>query len=477
MVSSYGSRPSKSLKGKVLERNRHMKTITKFTCPAFAALALASFAVLSTGQAVTPPPDGGYPGYNTAEGEQALLSLTTGQWNTALGFQALSHQTAGNSNTATGGRALFSNTTGFQNTANGAFALFANTVGVQNSAFGWKALASNTTGGQNTANGYQALFSNIAGAQNAATGYSALFANTIGAGNTADGYQALLSNTTGGSNTASGSVALDSNTTGSGNTAVGTGTLGSNTDGFSNTAIGIGALSGNTHGFRNIAVGVLAGYLTTGRDNIDIGNAGAPGEDLTIRIGSGHTRTFVAGINGVNEGGTISAVYINADGQLGTQPPPSSRHFKKDIKPMSDSSEAILALKPVTFHYKSDNSDTPQFGLIAEDVAEVNPDLVVRDANGEIYTVRYEAVNAMLLNEFLKEHRKVEKQETTISQLRSTVAQQQKDFEATVAQLTKRLDEQASQIQKVSAQLAAASPSHGGLEANGQAPQMVSSNQ
>ena len=151
---------------------------------------------------------------------------------------------------------------------------------------------------------------------------------------------------------------------------------------------------------------------------------------------------------------------------------------------MDKASEAILALKPVTFHYKSDNSATPQFGLIAEEVAEINPDLVVRDEDGEIYTVRYEAVNAMLLNEFLKEHRKVEKQngkiqqqEATISELRSTVAQQQKDFQATVAQLTRRLDEQASQIHKVSAQFAAANPPLGGLQVNRQAPQMISSNQ
>ena len=206
----------------------------------------------------------------------------------------------------------------------------------------------------------------------------------------------------------------------------------------------------------------------------------------TIRIGrsDAQSRAFIAGIHGVSvSGGT--AVFINSNGQLGTVS--SSRRFKKEIKPMDKTSESILALKPVTFHYKSDNSATPQFGLIAEEVAEVNPDLVVRNANGEIYTVRYDAVNAMLLNEFLKEHRKAEKQEVTITELRSTVAQQQKDFQATVAQLTRRLDEQAAQIQKVSAQLATGSPSHGGLEASkfatggirgdGPAPQTVLNNQ
>ena len=128
---------------------------------------------------------------------------------------------------------------------------------------------------------------------------------------------------------------------------------------------------------------------------------------------------------------------------------------------MDQTSEAILALKPVTFHYKSDSSNTPQFGLIAEEVAKVNPDLVVRDENGEVYTVRYDAVNAMLLNEFLKEHRKVEeqqskiqKQQGTISELKATVAQQQKGMEVLAAQLK----EQAAQIQKVSAELETSKP-------------------
>ena len=161
---------------------------------------------------------------------------------------------------------------------------------------------------------------------------------------------------------------------------------------------------------------------------------------------------------------------------------------------MDKTSEAILALKPVTFHYNSDNTNTPQFGLIAEEVAEVNPDLVVRDENGEIYTVRYDAVNAMLLNEFLKEHRKVEEQNgklenqaRKIQEQEATIAQLKKDFGATIAQLTARLDGQASQIQEVSAELATASPSGGGLEASkfaigrirrgGSAPQIVLNNQ
>ncbi|PYJ20732.1 MAG: hypothetical protein DME99_09280, partial [Verrucomicrobia bacterium] len=201
------------------------------------------------------------------------------------------------------------------------------------------------------------------------------------------------------------------------------------------------------------------------------------GEANTLRIGQSIFQTFIAGISGVNEGGTISAVYINTDGQLGTQPPPSSRRFKKEIKPMDQTSEAILGLKPVTFRYKSDPADAgPQFGLIAEEVAEVNPDLVMRDKTGEIYTVRYEAVNAMLLNEFLKQHkafideqRKVQQQEATIAQQRrdfqAAIAQQRKDFEASTATQQKRmesvmalLNEQAAQIQKVSAQIEVSKP-------------------
>src|SRR5207237_2741923 len=157
--------------------------------------------------------------------------------------------------------------------------------------------------------------------------------------------------------------------------------------------------------------------------NIDNGNTGSGGESGTIRIGEpiSQTKAFIAGIYNVNEGGTILPVYINSGGQLGTQAAPSSRRFKNEIKPMDESSGAILGLKPVTFHYKSDTKGTPQFGLIAEEVAEVNPDLVVRDENGEVYTVRYDAVNAMLLNEFLKEHRKNEEQGATIACLQKQV--------------------------------------------------------
>jgi len=239
---------------------------------------------------------------------------------------------------------------------------------------------------------------------------------TTGSNNTANGWEALFSNTTGQDNIAIGDSALFSNTTGGGNVSTGDSALGHNTTGNQNTAIGILALLNNT-GSGNIAVGASAGKnLTTGSNNIDIGNLGVAAEASTIRIGGPQTRTFIAGIRGrTTANANAIPVLIDSAGQLGTAS--SSVRFKHDIKPMDKTSETILALKPVTFHYKADKTSTPQFGLIAEDVAEVNPDLVVRDENGEIYTVRYDAVNAMLLNEFLKEHRKVQELERQVQVL------------------------------------------------------------
>ncbi len=407
---------------------------------------------------------------NTAYGSGALVNLTSGIWNSAFGFEALNHDTNGNQNTATGVRALFSDTSGGSNTATGVYALYGNTTGFFNNAVGAYSLANNTVGNQNTANGYKALFYNTQGDNNTATGFAALYHNTTGTYNTANGLQALYSNATGNFNIAIGIQALLHNTTGN-----------------HNAAIGIQALDSNTSGSNNIALGHLAGEnLTTGINNIDIGNGGVASESGRIRIGTTgfQLATFIAGIRGVTTGNPNAIpVLIDPVGQLGTAS--SSRRFKKEIKSMDRASEAILALKPVTFHYKSDATGTPQFGLIAEEVAEVNPDLVVRDETGEIYTVRYDAVNAMLLNEFLKEHRRVEEQQatigrletttakqgSTITELKSTVAQQQRDFQSTIAQqrndvevttaqqqneiqaLTARLEEQAAQIQKVSMQI------------------------
>jgi hypothetical protein len=440
-------------------------------------LAPKAFGVLPP-----PPPDGGYPGQNTAEGDSALFSLTTGIDNTALGFYA-----------------LYSNTTGHDNTANGVSALVSNTIGTFNTAMGVNALKSNTDGGGNTANGVQALYSNTTGYSNTANGVSALYRNTIGHGNTAtgvqalsqnntgryntgtgadalsenttgyyntaNGVQALFNNTTGHDNTANGVAALYSNTTGIFNTANGDSALNSNTRGLGNTAIGAGALFHNTTGRLNIGLGGAAGQnLTTGSNNIDISNPGVAAESNIIRVGNevaftdlmgivhpAHTKTFIAGIHGTTASGAVT-VYVNSSGQLGTLP--SSVRFKHDIHSMDKASEVILALKPVTFHYKKelDPEAIPQFGLVAEEVEKVNPDLVVRDKDGKPYSVRYDQVNAMLLNEFLKANRKIEAQ--------------QKQIEALTAGL-----------QKVSAQLELTKFATGRIRRGGPAPQTVLNDQ
>jgi hypothetical protein len=277
-------------------------------------------------------------------------------------------------------------------------------------------------GNENVAVGSEALSNLMTGTDNAAFGFAALLNNTVGSHNTAAGSQALYSNVGGPpgagiDNTAAGYQALFSNSTGSGNAAVGTEALFSNTSGSGNTALGN-----------------LAGeYLTTGDNNIDINHPGVAGDSNTIRIGNGATATFISGIYGTapSDAGTTTPVYVDANGNLGTVA--SAERFKEAITPMDQTSEIILALQPVTFRYKNDNDGIPQFGLIAEEVAKLNPNLVVRDKNGHVYTVRYEAVNAMLLNEFLKEHRRVE-------ELKAKIAQQEKDFGT-------RLKEQDAKIQ------------------------------
>jgi hypothetical protein len=411
---------------------------------------LACFVLSPLARAVNPPPDGGYPGQNTAEGDNALFRLTTGTDNTAMGFDALYSNTIGTHNTAIGSQALLHNTRGTANTAVGSEALLNNSNGAFNTATGWQALFSNTAGGYNTANGYSALLSNTTGFANTGTGHRALANNTMGIYNTATGEEALGSNSTGARNTATGWQALISNTTGNGNTAAGSSTLLQNSTGNSNTAGGNNALFNNSTGSFNIAVGNRAGFnLTTGSDNIDIGNEGRAGESGRIRIGTPDVQvaTFIAGVRGVTVPSGMPVV-VGGNAQLGTMT--SSARFKDEIKPMNKGSEAILALKPVTFRYKReiDPDGVTQFGLVAEDVEKVNPDLVARDADGKPYMVRYEAVNAMLLNEFLKEHRKVENLK---NDFQATVAQQQKE----IAALAATVKEQAAQIQKVSAQLEA----------------------
>jgi hypothetical protein len=352
----------------------------KTTPPLLIALVLLGFALLPDAHAVLPPPDGGYPGGNTAEGQNALFSLTTGQFNTAVGFLSLRNDTTGSLNTAIGAGTLLANT------AN------------QNTAAGAGALLSNTLGGFNTASGAFALFS-----------------NTTGLSNTATGAQALFNNTTANSNTAMGDRALQFNTTGAGNTAVGN-----------------LALSNNTSGAGNIALGNNAGAnVTTANDVICIGAVGA----------NVNNSCYIGRIHGVTSSGGI-AVFIGSDGKLGTTT--SSLRFKNQIKPMDEISEGLYALRPVTFCYNKeiDPAGTSQFGLVAEDVEKVNPDLVARDKEGKPYSVRYDQVNAMLLNEFLKEHRKVQELEANAARQEANIAQQQKQIESLSAGL-----------QKVSAQL------------------------
>jgi len=398
---------------------------------------------------------------NTATGREALLNNNASE-NTADGFQALKNNTTGTYNTATGSNALLNNDTGWYNTATGASTLLSNTSGVDNSAFGWGALQLNATGSDNTATGYQALYNNNAD-RNTATGAYALYANTAGRFNTADGYAALYHNI-GIGNTATGYAALFYNTA-SGNSAFGWLALAFNTGGgANNSAFGTGALKLNTSGSNNIAVGSGAGSnLTVGSNNIDIGNSGVAGESNTIRVGTQGTQTaaYVAGISGTVLDTGIPVVVDANTGQLGITA--SSQRFKTDIATMGKASEAILALKPVVFHYKNKVKGKPQFGLIAEDVAKVNPDLVVRDADGKIYTVRYDAVNAMLLNEFLKAHRTMQKQAAEIQEQKAAIA----DLKKEMGVLTARFKEQAAQIQKVTAR----------LEMNGTKPRVVAINQ
>jgi uncharacterized coiled-coil protein SlyX len=276
---------------------------------------------------------------------------------------------------------------------------------------------------------------------NTAEGQNALFSLTTGGFNTADGYLSLRSNTIGAFNTAIGAGTLPANIIGVGNTAVGSGALAFNVVGTLNTAIGGGALGSNTTGTTNTALGTFAGSGVTTANNVICIGAGVTGVNVS-------NSCFIGNIRGVTtQNANAIPVLIDSAGQLGTIS--SSARFKKEIQPMDKLSEAILELRPVTFHYKSENTNAPQFGLIAEEVAKVNSDLVVRDKNGEIYTVRYEAVNAMLLNEFLKEHRKVQEQDATIEKVKSTAAKQ----EATIAQQQRQIEALTAGLQKVSAQV------------------------
>jgi hypothetical protein len=347
---------------------------------------------------VVPAPDGCYPNYTTAEGCDALNFLTTGSGNTGLGW-----------------RSLFVNTTGNFNTGVGSGALALNNAD-SNTAVGAAALLLNTAGTKNTAVGTDALVYNGAGQQNTATGFGALFSNTIGELNTATGTQALFNTTTA-----------------TGNTAVGLNALFNNTEGSNNAAIGRDALYVNETGDFNAAVGYAAGANLTGNGNVCIG-ASVQG------AGGVSDRTWIRNV--YSDMATTRVVYIDSDGHLGTLS--SSRRYKEKIRPMDKASEALFTLRPVTFRYKKavDPSQALSFGLIAEEVAKANPALITRDKQGKPQSVRYEQINAMLLNEFLKEHRKVQELEANDAKLQKEIAA-----------LTATVKEQTAQIQKVTAQL------------------------
>ncbi|MCH7664860.1 MAG: tail fiber domain-containing protein [Acidobacteria bacterium] len=350
--------------------------------------------------------------YSTALGLNALVSSTpvVSRYNTAVGHSALRNNTEGSRNTAGGTYALRFNTEGSRNTANGAFALRNNLTGSQNTATGFYTLRLNILGSYNTASGAFALEKNK-GSNNTAVGYDALTENVAGDFNVAIGSLALKANTAS-NNSALGYRALRHNTAGFKNVAIGVDALYTNIGGDKNVAIGVDALRGSKPN-RTVAIGYQAGMsVTYGNDNIFISHPGLPADNAVMRIGLSQAKTYIAGIHGIGiDGNTDSPVLIDSSGQLGTST--SSRRFKEDIRDMKRASRGLLKLRPVTFKYKkSKGSGTKplRFGLIAEEVADVFPELVVYDDEGEPSTVRYHYLPSLLLNELQKQHRRIQVQ-------------------------------------------------------------------
>jgi hypothetical protein len=448
----------------------------KTTIPVFHMfLTIFCFGLLPNAQAVSPPPDGCYPGFTTAEGCNALNFLTTGAGNTGVGWYSLFSAGAANyntgvgagtlvlntadSNTAVGAAALLLNTSGSENTAVGTDALVYNNIGIHNTAAGAFALFNNTQGIDNTATGYQALFSNQGGGNsgnlNTATGSQALYSNTLGRFNSAFGAEALFNSDSGEENSAFGYRALynSHSFTVFANSAFGSQALQSNIDGQRNSAFGSSALASNAHGDDNIAIGVTAGLNIDGDSNVCIGLPGEAGVNNSTYIRNVNTlaQSFSAGVNN----------YVTVrltDGRLGHTSVVSSRRYKEDIKSLDKTSETLYALKPVSFRLKKEYDDTQAlgFGLIAEEVEKVNPALVYRNNKGRVESVRYEMINAMLLNEFLKAHRKMEEQEATIARLKADGATQQaviSDLKKRLETVVVRLEEQDSKIERVNDRL------------------------
>jgi Chaperone of endosialidase len=421
-----------------------MKTIMQSSTPGILVVLVALTCISSSNRAQAACPEICDGNSDTGVGNAALGGLTGGQDNTAVGDSALGSDDTGSENTAVGFFALARNHGGNWNTACGAQALQGNISGQFNTAHGFAALALNTAS-NNTAVGYEALSQNNTGGYNTAAGTLALSSNQSGGINVADGYSALQANINGFYNVACGGFALGNNTAGSYNVATGANALYYN-KGSNNTATGHQSLQNNTSGGNNVAVGYQAGNnLTTGSNNIVIGAnvPGAAGDANKIRIGKQGTQTatYIAGISGKTVASASAvAVFVDNTGKLGTIK--SSARFKEEIEPMNKASEAILQLEPVTFRYKHelDPDGVQQFGLIAEQVEKVAPDLVVHDEDGKVSTVRYEAVNAMLLNEFLKEHRKVEEQDARLVRQEELITKQQKQIDTLTATMQRVSD-------------------------------------
>jgi hypothetical protein len=401
--------------------------------------------------ATGPTGPAGATGATGATGPAGLGIIEDARLNTIAGASAMPPN-SGLSDTAFGYATLSSNTTGSNNTAFGAYSLNSNTNGSLNTAIGGSALRFNTAGIQNNATGSASLYNNTTGSLNVADGYGALYSNTIGGANAAIGWEALFSNSTGGDNVAMGYFSAYFNATG--------------TD---NTAIGFSALSQNTDGSNNIAVGSNSGTnMTSGSNDIYIGNPAPGPESGAIRIGTGgqQTQAFIAGISGVTTGLTASAVVIDANGQLGTIS--SSRRYKEDIEAMGDASERLFQLRPVKFHYKqpdASGSKPIQYGLIAEEVAEVFPELTVYNKDGKPESVAYHLLAGLLLNELQKEHQTVQAERAELDAMKLQVAKVQEleqklvvfeqitsDLRAQQVALKKALDSAAAatQLQRVS---------------------------
>ncbi len=335
--------------------------------------------------------DGGV--YNTAVGTDALISLSTGYYNVAFGYRALRENVDGSGNTAAGGVALLNNTSGSSNTAMGDMTLRENLTGNGNTAIGRYALVLNADGNFNTAIGYSALLYTSTGNGNTAIGTEALRYNTTGAGlQTAVGYRAAFNNFN------------------QENTAIGANALYTSVTGRNNVAIGSYSLFFSVSGDDNIALGRRAGYNLGGGSarNILIGNEGPAGvESDTIRIGDAQTATFLAGVRGATTGvADAMTVMVDSNGQLGTID--SSRRYKEEIRDMAQVSDPVLDLRPVTFRYQrafADGDKPIQFGLVAEEVAEIFPELVVYDDQGRPESVKYHLLSVLLLNELQEERR------------------------------------------------------------------------